>query len=468
MGTNPNLAANENINMVDNTISITSTILPQHPAINHHRRSDTATMPISRAETSATQVTPSQETRSRSVSCSPGASNDISKCDIVSNPLKEGDVPTTWTVYCGSCMVFPNARPNNAFIADFKMEIRFQDDSRDLEGRIHFRAEGLPPRVHALDELDHPFLVGDICVVSTLGPVPEASYHLQLKSLEKTKLFADCFQGLQQSMALHNEKKRSVNGHSKSPESAPPSVSARQPTHGTNGGNGCRNKEGTSSDSKKDSGLSMATEEGHREPLIDIDDGEEPDLQQKSETDIQNATEELIGVVDKMAGALAVTGTVPNYFATVTTTVERVLSEKYPNLKGTERAKITGHLRNIMTAIIGAKQGATLGTWTTTSIPMSMREFERPITYSPNSLKKLRGHGIIRQSAAWSSAAESGTSAQTDPELEAYIWFTKGKSGYSNAKAFINKPPGPPTERSPVVSPPPPSAEGLAASMHAS
>lgn len=437
MRTSPSISAKENVSMVDNTVSIISANPPQHPAISHHRRSNTATNSISQAKTSATEVTPNQATRHQSVSCSPGASKDISKCDIVSNPLKGVEVPTTWTVYWGSCMVFPNTQPNNAFVAEFKMEIIFPDGSKDLEGSIHFKADGLPPRVHALDKLNHPSLVGDICVVSTLGPAPDASYHLQLKSREKTKLFADCLQGLQQSMALHNKQKRSLNGHSKPLGRAPPSVSAKQPTNENNRGNASQNKEDTSSDSKKDSDLSIATKDGHNELLIDISDGEEPGLQQNSETDIQSATEELMNLVDKIAGALAVGGTGPNFFYTVSTTVERILSENYPNLKGTERAKITGHLRNILTAIIGAKQGATIGNRATTSIPVSMREFQRPITYSPDALKKLRAHGSVRKGVAWSYAGVSGADTRTDPELEAYIWFIKGMSGSKNPKSRL-------------------------------
>ena len=278
------------------------------------------------------------------------------KCDIVINTPEEGNITPTWTFYWGSCIVYPNANPERWFVARFEMQMAVSSIENSPTGTLHLAADGLPPRVHAVDKLNHPLLEGKCCILTTKGPVAEASYRLELKDQATTTLFARCLTGLQKTVVFYASKKKD------SP------TERALPT-------------------KKVSPTERASTTGKASP-----------------TDL---TVEQSSVATSLVDINEPPG---NSYATSTS----------------QQAK--------------------------SQVPESMRDFLKPITYSPETLQKFRGRAVLPAGTPWSP-----TAGKTNACWESEVW--SGKSAVSAPGTSTTSTPSAPSQRRPKM--------GLSSSMYA-
>lgn len=357
----------------------------------------------------------------------------LNECDMVINVPEEGEISPTWTFYWGSCIVYPNANPERWFVARFEMQMSLCSMEHGPTGNLRLAAHGLPTRVHPLDKLNQPLLEERFCIISTTGPMPEASYRLELKDQATTELFAGCLQGLQNTV-VHLESKASTNGQKDAPSSA--TSIASKPQRNPASHEEKLSVNGGDPTSLNGLELSLAVNDSAvSESLVDID--ETQSTQPAPKMDIHNAIEDTLGLVDRIAEALVDMGPFPNPFDSVEKTVENFLTVKYPSLESMDRVKVNDALKGIISTIVDIKQltrsvdaSATFSTSSSKlEVPESVKEFLKPITYSPETLHKFRPRAILPDGALRSSSTVNENRWQSE------IWKNNGKSTRSRERA---------------------------------
>lgn len=297
------------------------------------------------------------------------------------------------------------------------MWMEFPSRESGPKGSLHLATNALASRVHSVETLNPPLLEGRFCIISTIGPTPEESYCLELKDQATTKLFADCLQGLQNTVKHHRPEAWATR-HNGGADSGPPNAS---------GGMSSSTQECKSQSAQNSTNSTRVAEKGTQtEYLIDI--GEDLSTP-SSKVDIRKAAEEILNHLNQVAEALAAARILKS-FKPVAAVVVKILTEKYPTLGCMGCVKVSEAVEGIVNILVGLKRSTTQQT--EVQIPESVKDFLKPITYSPESLKKFRHRGVLPKCPV-SPTLANGTRPRSSYGLD-YVLKENGKSRRSQGE----------------------------------
>ena len=121
----------------------------------------------------------------------------LERCDIHTCELKFID--SRCIPYRGEIMVYPWPDRSSPFIASFHVEMCLRDPQRGgAYALLHLAAEGLPPRIHNIINLDNAKPESDnrFCILKGQEDGVRFAYRIELKTREKTGLFVESIWGV--------------------------------------------------------------------------------------------------------------------------------------------------------------------------------------------------------------------------------------------------------------------------------
>lgn len=275
-------------------------------------------------------------------------------------------VPDTYepaAVYWGILLVRPG--PEQYLKAEW--ELVMQGKPPAVSANLVLRSAGLSDRVHDICRLNAPYMDEDkkCCVLATSGPVAEYSYYVQLQDDTQTREFADSLYGVQK--LFHDIKAMALSG---SPEPTSPPTPPPQPLAGAVGA--------------VDDPAPVPTK------LVELDNSDQATM------DIEAIVDAVRGL-DQITDALARMQFNPELFKTLDAITGEWFTTRYSEMNTTSCLNMTISVQDMLKRHIGIKQSEMVcepGSKPPV-MPESIKDLARPITYTPDELKALRGKAFV-------------------------------------------------------------------------
>ena len=330
-------------------------------------------------------------------------------------------------------MVFPSDKgPVKWFVAKFEAHLRVPSPGVRAAARLELSAEGRPPKSHDVMSLNYPYMSDGCCVVETIGKPPDASYHLQLRDEEFTKLFADSLYGLQsfidkhlrQDLAQLNQRTSSSteNGHAgSSTRVAEIEDTLRQRNLTTNGMRPSSPGGGTI-------GSPLQTYS-----LIDLTE----DLPSESTEDaaISGWTHQIIELLGQLTKKLVARPRQEDQLEPVLKAIDSCLDSD-EGLEFQDKCLFKTRLSNLLQLTLQFEKrkhpeidqsAVSAREKYQSSVPESMKEMMKPIKYSSETLKRFKSRGMVPSGADLRSACTGENAAGTDSGWKSQVWIQKGE-----------------------------------------
>lgn len=333
---------------------------------------------------------------------------NLSRCTLAVNTPTERERTSAFSFYTGQCIMHLADGPAQWFLANFEMKMRFPSAATPVAARLYLFAEGKPPKCHDVESLNAPVMEGSRCSISSIGEGPRVCYLLQLKDQVTTQLFADCLLGLQKTIT-----KLSGNSHPKNDE-----VLYSQAEDGQRAIPDANSEyqEQESPNSEADS-------------LIDVSD--ELPFDTEEDEAIYLGARRALDAIDSVSKKLAVMQSESDKFSQVMKAADSFLGH-FNGVDLLEMWSFKTALVKVMelSTAFEKRQSSNDATPTTpplpqrqTSIPESVKEMMKPITYSAEALEKFKDRATVPDRGRTMEDSHMSEGFDMDqPEWVSQVW----------------------------------------------
>ncbi|KAF4119985.1 hypothetical protein GMORB2_3396 [Geosmithia morbida] len=317
----------------------------------------------------------------------------IRDCDITFNIMGVEQRWVRWNMCSGQCIVYPARTTSSPSIAMFAINMQFDALSGNLEGFLHLSRRGFAVRSYPLSEIDTPPCLQEkrFCAIYTHESPPIERLWIELKSVEKTAQFCQAL-GLVKKIAISTQLGNSDRHESISQESTQLKVPITPLQNGQSsprkdGGHKRPAEDGSKSGSKRQPTLDLAD----AMPLLDLGDY---DINSGEGIDFKRASKDAIRLIDRVADAELAWGSCMDITSIVRGELSETLAQALPGRMRCEHREITQQFVSLVGSLAKCKRSSNRGT-PVAETPKPMKDIRKPITYSPESLVKLKDRATV-------------------------------------------------------------------------